>query len=140
LHRLFHAAAHGLILIVSLLAPACGRADTAKMTELRRVRSGEMDVVVLSARDALRHGKDTFVVEFKAASSGSLVDVGVVRASANMPMAGSPMFGSIDVKRTDVPGRYEGNAEFSMAGTWRMSIEWDGPAGHGSAVLPANVQ
>ena len=125
MNRSCRAAVGRVGLIVCLLAEACGGADTAKMTELRRVRSGEMDVVVLSARDGLRHGKDTFTIEFRSAPDGHLVDAGSVRASASMPMAGAPMFGSMDVKRTDVPGRYAADAEFSMAGTWRMTVEWE---------------
>ncbi len=140
MNRSCRAAVGRLGLVACFVAAACGGADTVKTTELRRVRSGEMDVLLLSARDGLRHGKDTFTIEFRAASDGHLVDAGSVRASATMPMAGAPMFGSIDVKRTDVPGRYAGDVEFSMAGTWRVSVEWDGPAGRGSAVLSANVQ
>jgi hypothetical protein len=110
------------------------------MTEVQRVRSGAIDVVVLSPHDALRHGQDTFIIEFQSASGGSRIDVGDVRASANMPMPGMPMFGRIDVQRTDVPGRFMANGSFEMAGTWRMKIEWDGPAGQGSVTFSGTVQ
>ena len=119
--------------------PGCGRAiDTANMTELRRVRSGTLDVVLLSPHDALRHGMDAFIVEFR--SNGNLVDVGSVRVSANMPMPGMAMFGNIEVQRTDVAGRYTANGQFDMAGTWRMTIEWDGPTGKGSVAFSGTVQ
>ena len=42
------------------------------------------------------------------------------------------MFGSIDITPTSLTGRYAANGEFAMAGTWRMTIQWDGPAGQGS--------
>lgn len=109
------------------------------MTELQRVKSGTVDVVLLSPRDGLRHGKDTFIIEFRSAS-GNPVDVGTVRGSASMSMAGTPMLGSIDVARTEVVGRYAATGEFSMAGTWRMTVQWDGPAGHGSVTFPGSVQ
>jgi hypothetical protein len=131
------------VLFVTMLpaAIACRRGtEAAHLTELQRVKSGTLDIVLLSDHDALRHGKDTFVIDFKSASNGNLVDVGTVRASANMPMPGMPMFGSIDVTRTDVPGRYASNGQFDMAGTWRMTVEWDGPAGHGSVSFPGTVQ
>ena len=99
-----------------------------------------MDVVLLSPRDELHHGKDTFIIEFRSTSGGSLIDVGNVRASANMPMPGTPMLGAIDVKRTDVAGRYAANGEFEMAGTWRMTIRWEGPAGQGSVAFAGTVQ
>jgi len=63
-----------------------------------------------------------------------------VRASASMSMSGTPMIGTIDVARTDVAGRYAATSDFSMAGTWRMTIRWDGPAGPGSVTFPGSVQ
>ena len=124
--------------LVVAIATGCG-GGSAKLTELQRVRSGTIDVVVLSPRDALRHGKDDFVIEFKAADS-SLVDVGDVRASASMSMSGTPMLGSINVQRTDIPGRYRAEGDFSMAGTWRLNVEWDGPAGKGAVAFSGSVQ
>ncbi len=98
-----------------------------------------VDVVLLSPHDTLRHGKDTFFIELRSASSGALVDGGNVRASASMSMSGVPMFGSVDIKRTDVVGRYEASADFDMAGTWRIAIEWDGPAGQSSVSFSGSV-
>ena len=129
--------ARTLIVLALTAAVGCGG---AAMTEVQKVRSGTLDLVLLSPQDALRHGKDTFVIEFRSVSGGALVDVGQVKATANMPMAGSPMFGTVDVQRTDVPGRYAATGEFSMAGTWRMTIQWDGPAGPGSVTFPGSVQ
>ena len=128
-------------MLLAAAAVACGCAnDAAKLTELQRVKSGALDVVLLSPRDALRHGKDTFTLEFRSASGGNLVDVGTVRGSATMPMAGMPMMGTMDVARTDVAGRYAANCELAMAGTWRMTMQWDGPAGQGSVTFPGTVQ
>ena len=134
------AAACVLLMLVAVTAalPGCG-GGAVTLTELQRVRSGTIDVVVLSPRDALRHGKDDFVIEFKSAD-GRLVDVGAVRANASMPMPGMPMFGGISVQPTDVPGRYRADGEFSMAGTWRVMIEWDGSAGKGSVTFSGTVQ
>lgn len=83
---------------------------------------------------------DTFVIEFRSISGGALVDAGSVQGSATMPMAGAPMLGSVEVKRTDVAGRYDAIADFSMAGTWRMTIQWNGPAGQGHVSFSGNVQ
>jgi hypothetical protein len=127
-----------LAVVSGAAASGCGR-STTPLTQLQSARSGALEVVLLSDHDAIRHGKDTFVVEFKSAD-GSLVDVGTVRASASMPMGGAPMFGSIDVQRTGVPGRYAAASDFSMAGTWRLNVEWDGPAGRGSVGFSGNVQ
>ena len=130
-----------IMLLVGAAAAACGRLDNAaRSTELQRVRSGSLDVVLLSPRGGLRHGTDAFMIEFRSAANGTLVDAGNVRGSATMPMPGMPMLGSMDVKRTEVPGRYVANGEFEMAGTWRITIQWEGPAGQGSVTFPGSVQ
>jgi YtkA-like protein len=127
------------ILWIALASMACGRSGT-QLTELERAKSGMLDIVLLSTHDALRHGNDAFVMEFRSTADGKLVDVGVVRANATMPMSGMPMFGSIDVKRTDVAGRYTANGQFEMAGTWRMTVQWQGAAGHGSVTFSGTVR
>ena len=129
-----------LILVSAFVAGGCSRQNgTARLNELRRVRSGALDVVMLSPRDALHHGRDTFVIEFRSTSGGNLIDVGNVRGRAGMLMPGTPMFVSIDVTRSDVAGRYEANGNFDMAGTWRVTIQWEGPAGQGSVTFPGSV-
>jgi hypothetical protein len=127
----------GFTLLAIAAVAGCGGRPTT-LTELQKVRSGMLEVVLLSPHEILRHGKDEFAIEFKSAD-GKLVDVGNVRATASMPMPGMPMFGSIDVQRTDVPGRYAANGEFSMAGTWRVTVEWDGSAGRGSVNFSGTV-
>lgn len=126
----------GLLLIV-LAATACRSAPES--TEVQRVNSGAVDIVVLSPDGAL-HQKDPFTIEFRTAPGGSLVDAGAVRASASMPMPGMPMFGTIDVRPGDTPGRYTAKGNLDMAGGWRIALEWDGPAGRGSVNFAATVQ
>jgi YtkA-like len=121
------------------LAAACG-GGTPRLTELETVTAGSVQVVLLSDHNALRHGKDSFVLEFRSDPGNAPVDVGTVKATANMPMPGMPMFGTIDVRRTSVIGRYDATGEFSMAGRWRLAVEWDGPAGRGSVSFSGNVQ
>jgi hypothetical protein len=55
-------------------------------------------------------------------------------------MPGMVMSSGMQVNPTDVRGRYEGTAEFGMAGAWQMSVNWDGPAGRGSASFEGPVQ
>jgi hypothetical protein len=124
--------------LVLLLTAGCGRGTPAALIELQRIKSGTLDVVLLSSHDGLRHGRDAFVVEFR--SNGNLVDVGAVRAAASMPMPGAAMFGGIDVQRTEVPGRYAATGQFDMAGTWRMTLAWDGAAGKGAVAFSGTVQ
>ena len=122
------------------ITAACKGGRSATLTELQRIRSGALDIVLLSQSGALRHGKDQVVIEFRSAADGSLVDVGDVQGSATMPMAGMPMLGTIDVRRSDVAGRYLVSTQLEMAGTWRTTITWTGPAGPGSVTISATAQ
>jgi hypothetical protein len=129
------------VLIVMTLAAACSASDApTDLKELHRVRSGNLDVVVLSPNDAVRQGADRIFVEFRSAMDGQPVDVGDVRATATMPMAGmAPMVGKVDVQPTDISGRYALTTNLSMAGDWRVEIEWNGPAGAGSASVSTSA-
>ena len=124
--------------LLTVFLVACGGAST-KLTELQRVKSGSLDIVVLSPNDALKHGKDTLVIEFRSAD-GKLVDVGEVKGGASMSMSGTPMLGSVDVRRGDQTGQYVADTQLDMAGTWRLTLEWKGPAGSGSTLFSGNVQ
>ena len=120
---------------------ACAQAqDAPKLKELQRTKAGTLEVLLLSTRAALRQGKDSFVIEFRSAADQHPVDVGTVKVNATMTMAGMPpMIGNITAKRTDV-GRYAVDSDLGMVGSWRLGLEWDGPAGKGSATMPGNVQ
>ena len=127
-------------IFVLLLVAACGRADqAAPLKELQRVKSADLNIVLLSAADSIKQGKGTFVIEFRDAGGG-LVDVGTVNVSASMPMPGmAPMFGDCIVTPTATKGRYDVASDLGMAGTWRLQVAWNGPAGRGSASLPGSV-
>ena len=128
----------GIVALIAVMASAyTWRANRALENQagapVTQIRSGDLTVVLLSPTGTLHQGRNTFTIEFRS-SSGSLVDVATVRASANMPMPGMVMSGGLEVSATGVPGRYQATAEFGMAGAWQMTVEWDGPAGHGSVL------
>jgi Cu(I)/Ag(I) efflux system membrane protein CusA/SilA len=102
-------------------------------------RSGDLDIVVLSPTGTLRTGHNTFTIEFRF-SSGALVDVGTIRVSATMTMPGMVMPANVQAQPSGVPGRFNATAEFGMAGTWPINIEWNGLAGSGSASFHGSVQ
>jgi Cu(I)/Ag(I) efflux system membrane protein CusA/SilA len=106
---------------------------------VQTVRAGDVEIVLRSTNAALRQGRNTFTIEFRR-PGGALVDVGTVRASANMPMPGMVMSSGLQVTSSGVPGRYLATAEFGMAGAWQMAIEWNGPAGQGSVNFQGSVQ
>ena len=106
---------------------------------VQQIRSGDLTIVLLSPTGTLHQGRNAYAFEFRG-PNGSLVDVGSVHSSANMTMPGMVMSGGVEVSRTSVPGRYQATAEFGMAGAWKMTIEWDGPAGRGSVDFEGPVR
>src|SRR4051812_42928473 len=130
-----------LLLSPVLVAACAARPEDAPLKELQRAKSGNLEVVLLSSSDALPPGKSQPTLEFQTGANHHLVDVGSVKASATMPMPGmSPMLGSVFVNKTNTPGRYTIDADLGMTGTWRLTVEWDGPAGKGSASFPGTVR
>ena len=130
----------GLLLALIATVSACGKAEEAPaLKEVQRVRAGALDVVLLSASGTLKRGKDSFVLEFRGAD-GQLVDVGTVNVNATMAMAGmGPMLGQTTITTTSTKGRYEVASNLNMAGSWRFTVEWNGPAGQGSTSLAGTV-
>jgi len=136
-------ALRSVLIVATLVLSACSspKPEAPKLTELQRTKSGDIEVVLLAATDALPPGKSQSTIEFQTGGAHRLVDVGAVKASATMPMPGfSPMLGSVFVNKTDTPGRYTLDADLGMSGTWRLTVEWDGPAGKGSASFPGTVR
>ncbi|MEO7135612.1 MAG: CusA/CzcA family heavy metal efflux RND transporter [Vicinamibacterales bacterium] len=109
------------------------------LTTIQQVTAENLRIVLLSATGPLRQGRNAYTIEFRS-PDGTLVDVGTVHATANMPMPGMVMPGGVELHRTSVAGRYEATAEFGMAGAWQMALEWDGPAGRGSVSFEGAVQ
>ena len=135
-----------LLLTVSLTAVWLGRQRTSESSVppasavIQTVRTGDIDVVLLSSGGALRQGRNQFVIEFRRAGSTTLVDVGTVRAAATMPMPGMVMSSGLRLEPMTVPGRFAATADFGMAGGWQVAIQWEGPAGRGSVNFEGGVQ
>jgi Cu(I)/Ag(I) efflux system membrane protein CusA/SilA len=140
--------AAGVVALVALMSLALWwtRAGDSEPTAqgvravVQTIRAGDLDIALLSPTGTLRQGRNSFTFEFRRTGTTTLVDVGTVRASANMPMPGMVMSGGLQVTPTGVPGRYAATAEFGMAGAWQMAIEWNGPAGQGSVNFQGGVQ
>ncbi len=134
--------------IVAVLAVA-GRAVWSRMPLTRApdalpvaqvVAAGPIEVVLRAPGGALTQGRNQFVVEFRRQGATALIDVGQVRATANMTMPGMAMSGGLEIRPTAVKGRYTVTGEFGMAGAWQWAVEWDGPAGKGSTAFEGGVQ
>jgi hypothetical protein len=140
--------AAGIVAVIALMSFVLWRArpggsestDQSAGGLVQTIRAGDMDIALLSPTGTLRQGRNSFTFEFRRTGTTTLVDVGTVRASANMAMPGMVMSGGLQVTPTVVPGRYAATAEFGMAGAWQMAIEWNGPAGQGSVNFQGGVQ
>ena len=127
------------ILAIAYTNCASSTGGDPTMTEVQRMRSGALDIVLLARTDALRQTRNYCALEFRAGTDRHLVDVGTVRVRTTMSMEGVPMNGFVtDVKRVGT-GRYEVEMVMAMAGTWQISVEWEGAAGTGSAMFEALV-
>jgi len=132
-----------VLLVLAAVTMAC----TAKpepespRTELQRAKSGDLEVVLLAAGEALATGKSQATLEFQSGSDRHLVDAGTVKVGASMEMPGmGPMLGSVFVNKGDMPGRYTLDTDLTMTGTWKLTVQWDGPAGTGSVAFPGTVR
>jgi len=114
--------------------------ESSGLKPIQSVTSGDVQVMLLNAAGALRQGRTDFVLEFRSAKTGRLIDAGTVRVEANMSMPGMPMSGGIETFPTSTPGRYAASGQFGMSGVWKMTVQWNGPAGRGSAAFEGNVQ
>jgi len=108
-------------------------------TAIQRITAGNLSISLVSPTGTLQQGRNTYWIEFRDAA-GRLVEVGTVHTSANMAMPGMVMSGGVEVSRTSLPGRYQATAEFGMAGAWKMTLDWDGPAGRGSVDFEGTVR
>jgi Cu(I)/Ag(I) efflux system membrane protein CusA/SilA len=138
--------------IVLLIAVAAGawwmrdRMSAAPQDEatsgavLQTVRSGDLAITLSNPAGELRQGANDFRIEFRSARTNARVNVGDVRLNAAMMMPGMAMTGTTTVTPGDRPGVYEAKGDFAMSGSWDMTLEWDGPAGRGSAAFKGSVQ
>jgi hypothetical protein len=132
----------GLCLLLSVLA-ACGGARTAAdpaLMEVQRIRSGEIDVVVLAPTDALKQTRNYCTVEFRSAADQHLLDVGTVKVHTSMTMEGAPMEGFVTEPVRIATGRYTIEMVLAKTGDWTIAVDWAGAAGTGSVSFPAAVK
>jgi hypothetical protein len=107
---------------------------------LQTERAGDVVITLSNPSGELRTGGNNFRIEFRSAETNTLVDVGTVHLAAAMAMPGMAMTGTVSVIPAGQPGVYEASGDFGMSGSWQMTLEWNGPAGRGSAAFDGRVQ
>ena len=112
--------------------------DTGAVVET--VRTGDMVITLSNADGTLRQGPNRFRIEFRSARTNELADVGDVRLTGAMSMPGMAMTSQTTISPAGQSGVYDATGEYGMAGSWQMTLEWNGPAGRGSASFDGDVQ
>ena len=86
-------------------------------------------MTLLSGTGSLKQHSNKLTLEFRNASTNELANVSNVQIQASMRMPGmGPMLGDLSSPQQIAPGRYELNADFSMAGQWGFLVTFD-PSG-----------
>jgi hypothetical protein len=131
----------GLIGSISLLAvlalPTSCNQQPGNLAPIQQVRSGDYTLTLLNDTGAVKQHSNKLTLEIRNAASNELADVTNVQIQSSMRMPGmGPMFGNVSSIRQVSPGRYEFDADFSMAGQWSFLVTFD-PSGRAQFSLNA---
>ena len=115
-----------LVLLLFLqLSVSCNK-QPSTLTQIQQQRSGDYLVTVFSDTGAVKQRSNRLTVEILNAGANQPANVSNVKVQATMRMPGaSPMFGDVSSVREVGPGRYEFDADFSMAGQWSLILTFD---------------
>ena len=128
------------VLTVLVLAVGGGVAQAADMKPIHTQKTKDVLVTLASETGQWKEGKNTFVLEFTAATDKKPVDAGKVSLNTSMTMQGmAPMIAGATLS-PDGPGRYRGTIEFPDRGTRQVTVTWDGPGGKGSTKFSVPVR
>jgi hypothetical protein len=114
-----------LLLAFTLLWLSCNKQPSA-LTQIQQQRSGDYVVTLLSGTGVVKQHSSKLTLELRSASTNEPANVSNVQIQASMRMPGaSPMFGNLSSVRQISPGRYDFDADFSMAGQWSFLVTFD---------------
>lgn len=120
-----------------------GLANGASGAELKVIQTQKAKDVVIALKSESgqwTQGKNAFVLEFTS-PDGKAIDAGKVTLSTSMSMPGmAPMIAGATVTPDAGPGRYLGTISFPDSGARQVTVNWDGPAGKGSARFSVPVR
>ena len=125
-----------LVLAFPLSMMSCNR-QPGTLFQIQQLRAGDYLLALLNDTGAVKQHSNRFTLEIREAASNALANVSNVQIQASMRMPGmGPMFGKVSSARQTEPGRYEFDADFSMAGQWSFLVTFD-PNGHAQINLNA---
>jgi YtkA-like len=83
-------------------------------------------VTLFNDTGVIKQHSNKLVVEVRNTSTNQPADVNNLQVQASMRMPGmGPMFGTVSSPQKTGPGRYEFDADFSMAGQWSFLVTFD---------------
>ena len=114
-----------VLLLLVLPSVGCNRQST-EFKQIQHQSSGDYTVVLLNDTGVLKQHSDHLRLEFRYASTKELANATNVQIQASMRMPGmGPMFGNVSSMRQVAIGRYDFDADFSMAGQWNFLVTFD---------------
>ena len=114
-----------VLLVFSLSCLSCSK-EAAALKPIQQQRSGDYAVTLLNETGGLKQHSNKLTLEVRNASTNEFANVTNVQIQASMRMPGmGPMFGNFSPPRQIAPGRYELDADFSMAGQWNFVLTFD---------------
>jgi hypothetical protein len=113
--------------IVALLWLFCScNKQAANLVQIQQQRSGDYSVTLFNDTGVIKQHSNKLVVEVRNAATNEPADVNNLQVQASMRMPGmGPMFGTVSSAQKTGPGRYEFDADFSMAGQWTFLVTFD---------------
>lgn len=106
------------LLLISASAVACGGGGD-DLQPMQQQRAGDLVVSILGPRGQFEQGDNVVAVEVRRASDNQLTDAGSIQITSQMPMPGMPnMVAPVSVSPSGESGRYEGEVNYEMKGTW----------------------
>lgn len=129
-----------LMLAALLTGGLANRASGAELKVIQTQKTKDAVITLKSESGKWTQGKNAFVLEFTS-PGGTPIDAGKVTLSTSMAMPGmAPMIAGDTVAPDAGPGRYLGTISFPDNGTRQVTVNWDGPAGKGSARFSVPVR
>jgi hypothetical protein len=129
-----------LIVATVLVSCSTNKDETSHLKPVETQKVGDLNLVLMNDTGELKEGKNDFVVQFQN-QQGQPVDVGAVQFGSSMAMPSmAPMSGESEATPAGQSGTYRVKSNFAMSGSWRFTVEWNGPQGQGKTTFNTNVR
>src|SRR5262249_46679617 len=110
---------------LSLFLVSCA-GKPAALTQIQQQRADDYVVTLFGENPTIKQHSNRLTLEIRNATSNELANVRNVQIQSSMRMPGmGPMFGEVGTMKMVSAGKYEFNADFSMAGQWSFLVTFE---------------